>query len=49
MTLSLQYTKQNDKLANNNTYKVSRNKQTTDEDKNKQIHSQINIHSRNIT
>ena len=49
MTLSLQYTKQNDMLANNNPYKVSRNKHTTNEDKNKQIHSQINIHSRNIT
>ena len=49
MTLSLQYTKQNDMLTNNNPYKVSRNKHITNEDKNKQIHSQINIHSRNIT
>ena len=49
MTQKLQPTKQNDMLANNNTYKVSKNKHTTDEDKNKQIHSQINIHSRDIT
>ena len=36
-------TKQNDIVANNNNYKVSKNKHTTDEDKNKQIHSQIKI------
>ena len=49
MKLTLQTTNQNDMLANNNTYKVSKNKHTTDEDKNKQIHSQTNKHSRNIT
>ena len=30
-------------------YKVSKNKQTTDEDKNKQVYSQIKIHLKNIT
>ena len=34
---TLQPTKQNDMFANNNNYKVSKNKHTTDEDKNKQI------------
>ena len=48
MTLTLQHTKQNDMLANNNTYKVSRNKHTTDEDNNKQIHSQIKIHNEHL-
>ena len=47
--LTLQPTKQNDMLANNNTYKVSKNKDTKDEDKSKQILSQINIHLRDIT
>ena len=35
-------------VANNNNCKVSKNKHTTDEDNNKQIHSQINIHSKKI-
>ena len=48
MTLTLQHTKQNDMLANNNTYKVSRNKHTTDEDNNKQIHLQIKIHNEHL-
>ena len=48
MTLTLQHTKQNVMLANNNTYKVSNNKHTTDEDKNKQIHSHISIHPRTL-
>ena len=39
MTLTLQLTKQNDTLANSNTYKVSKNEQHFyDEGKNKQIH-----------
>ena len=38
---TLQPIKQNDMVANNNNYKVSKNKHTTDEDENKQIHSQI--------
>ena len=46
---ALQPDKQNDMVANNNDYKVSKNKHTTDEDKNKQLHSQIKIHPRNIT
>ena len=37
----LQPTKQNDMVANNNNYKISKKKHTTDEYKNKQIHSQI--------
>ena len=43
-----QPTKQNDMVANNNNYKVSKNKHTTDEDKNKQIHSQIKIHNEHL-
>ena len=35
-------------VANNNDCKVSKNKHTTDEDNNKQMHSQINIHSKKI-
>ena len=35
-------------LANNNAYKVLRNKHTTDEDNNKQIHSQIKIHNEHL-
>ena len=38
--------------TNNINYKVSKNKQTTNEDKNKQVHSQIethNEHLKNIT
>ena len=48
MTLTLQNTKQNCMLANNNAYKVLRNKHTTDEDNNKQIHSQIKIHNEHL-
>ena len=36
-------------VANNNTYRVSKNKHTTTKDKNKQVHSQIKIHLKNIT
>ena len=49
---TLQTTKQNAMIAINNNYKVSKNVHTTNEDKNKQIHSQIKIHNkhlRNIT
>ena len=49
---TLQPTKQNDKVANKNNYKVSKNEQTTKEDKNEQVHSQIKIHNghlKNIT
>ena len=49
MTLTLQPTKQNDMVANNNTHGVSKSKHTTDKDKNKQVHSQIKIHLKNIT
>ena len=42
---TLQPTKQNDIVANNNNCKGSKNKHATDEDKNKQIHSQIKIHN----
>ena len=35
-------------FANNNNYKVSKNKCTTDEDKNKQIHPQIKIHNEDL-
>ena len=35
-------------LANNNAYKVLRNKHTIDEDNNKQIHSQIKIHKEHL-
>ena len=49
MTLTMQPTKQNDVVANNNNYKVSKNKTTTDEDINNQIHSQIKIHLKSIT
>ena len=47
---TLQPTKQNDMVANNNNYKVSKNKQTIDEEK-KKIHWQIKIdneHLKNI-
>ena len=37
----LQPTKQNDMVANNSNYKISKKEKTTDEHKNKQIHSQI--------
>ena len=40
---TLQPTKHNDMISNNNNYKVSKNKRTTDEDKNKQIRSQIKL------
>ena len=48
---TLQPTKQNDMVANNNNYKVSKNKHTTEDkndDKNKQIHSQIKIHNEHL-
>ena len=32
-------------VANNSNYEVSKNKHITDEDKNKQAHSQIKIHN----
>ena len=48
MTLTLQPTKQNDMIGNNS-YKESENKHTTDKDKNKQVHSKIKIHFKNIT
>ena len=35
-------------VANNNNYKVAKNKHKTDEDKNKQIHSQIKIHNEHL-
>ena len=50
--MPIQPTKQDDKVAINNSYKVSKNEHTTNEDKNKQIHSQIKIyneHLKNIT
>ena len=45
---TLKPTKQDDMVANNNNYKVSKNKHTTDEDKNKQIHLQIKIHNEHL-
>ena len=48
---TLQPTKQNDMVPNTNNYKVLKNKHATDEDKNKQIHSQMKIrneHMKNI-
>ena len=45
---TLQPTKQNDMVANNNNHKVPKNKHTTDEDMNKQIHSQIKIHNEHL-
>ena len=45
---TLQPTKQNDLVTNTNNYKVSKNKHITDEDKNKQIHSQIKIHNEHL-
>ena len=35
-------------FANNNNYKVSKNKCTADEDKNKQIHPHIKIHNEDL-
>ena len=49
---TLQPTKQNDMVASNNNYKVSKNEDTTNKGKNKEIHSQIKIHNeqlKNIT
>ena len=49
---TLQPTKQNDMVASNNNYEVSKNENTTNKDKNKEIHSQIKIHNeqlKNIT
>ena len=45
---TLKPTKQHDMVANNNNYKVSKNKHTADEDKNKQIHLQIKIHNEHL-
>ena len=45
---TLKPTKQDDMVANNNNYKVSKNKHITDEDKNKQIHLQIKIHNEHL-
>ena len=45
---TLQPTKPNNMTANNNNYKISKNKYTTDEDKNKQIHSQIKMHNEHL-
>ena len=42
---TLQLIIQNDMVANNSNYEVSKNKHITDEDKNKQAHSQIKIHN----
>ena len=45
---TLQPTKQNNMAANINNYKVPKNEQTTNEDKNKQLHSQIKIHNKHL-
>ena len=45
---TLQPAKQYYMAANNNTFKVSKNKHTTDTDKNKQIHLQIKIHNEHL-
>ena len=45
---TLQPTKQNDMVTNNNNYKVSKNIHKTDKDKNKQIHSQIKTHNKHL-
>ena len=42
---TLQPTRQNDIVAIKNNYTVSKNENTTNEKKNKQIHSQIKIHN----
>ena len=42
---TLQTTRQNDIVAIKNNYTVSKNENTTNENKNKQIHSQIKIHN----
>ena len=44
----LQPAKQNDMVAINSNYKVSKNEHTTNEDKNKQTHSQIMIHNKHL-
>ena len=49
MTVTLQPTKQNDMVANNNNHRASKNTHTTNENKHKQIHPQIKIHLKNIT
>ena len=49
---TLQPTKQNDMVAVRNNYKVSKSEYRTNEDKNKQIYSQVKIqneHLKNIT
>ena len=45
---TLQPTKQSDMISNNNNNKVSKNKRTTNEDKNKQMRSQIKIHNEHL-
>ena len=45
---TLQPAKQNDMVAINKNYKVSKNEHTTNEDKNKQIHSQNKIHKEHL-
>ena len=45
---TLQPTIQNGIVVNNDNYKVAKNKDATDEDKNKQIHSQIKIHNEHL-
>ena len=45
---TVQPTKQNNMAANINNYKVPKNEQTTNEDKNKQLHSQIKIHNEHL-
>ena len=45
---TLQSTKQNDMVAIINNYKESKNEHTTNENKNKQIHSQIKIHNEHL-
>ena len=44
----LQPAKQNDMVAINSNYKVSKNEHATNEDKKKQAHSQIMIHNKHL-
>ena len=45
---TLQPTKQNEMVAINNNYKVSKNEHTANEGKNKQIHLRIKIHNKHL-
>ena len=45
---TLQPTRQNEMVANNNNSKVAKNEQTTNEDKNRQIHLEIKIHNKHL-